>query len=208
MTPKKPKRSHHTTKKKVVIFLAGMTGCGKSTVAKQLAEKYGLRHVSGGSALKELAIEAGYKPKKTGWWESAEGKRFMKQRVKDPAFDKKVDEKQLQWARRGNIIFDSWTMPWLYNGGFKIWLEASPSVRARRLARRNATSQREALKAIREKDAQTRVIYKNLYGFDLGVDFSPFDLILDTNDLNADEVLKTLCLVVDRLVLAKPSEKC
>jgi len=184
-----------------------MTGCGKSTVAKRLAEKYGLRYVSGGSALKKLAIEACYKPKETGWWESAEGRRFLKQRAKDPAFDKKVDEKLLRLARRGNIVLDSWTMPWLYKGGFKIWLEASPNARARRLAKRDAITQREALKAVQEKDSMTKMIYKDLYGFDLGTDFSPFDLILDANDLNADEVFDTLCLVVDRLVLAKPSEK-
>jgi len=180
-----------------------MTGCGKSTVAKQLAEKYGLRYVSGGSALKELAIGAGYKPKETGWWESAEGRRFLKRRVKDPAFDKNVDEKLLRLARLGDVVLDSWTMPWLYKGGFKIWLEASSSVRARRLAGRDGIGLREALRAIREKDAKTRAIYKDLYGFDLGVDFSPFDMILDANDLNADAVFETLCLVVDRLVLAK-----
>lgn len=203
MTSRKPKCSHSIVKKKVVICLAGMTGCGKSTVAKRLAEKYGLRYVSGGSALKELAIEAGYKPKETGWWESAEGRRFLKQRVKDPAFDKRVDEKQLRMARRGNIVLDSWTMPWLHKGGFKIWLEASPNVRARRLSKRDTVSLRKALKVIREKDSLTRMIYKSLYGFYLGVDFSPFDLILDTNDLNSDEVFDTLCLVVDRLVLVK-----
>jgi len=203
VTLSKPERSHRIARKKVVICLAGMTGCGKSTVAKRLAEKYGLRYASGGSALKELAIEAGYKPKETGWWESAEGKRFLKQRVKDSAFDKRVDEKLLRLTRSGNVVLDSWTMPWLYNGGFKIWLEASPSVRARRLAKRDAISPREALKAIREKDAKTRMIYKNLYGFDLDLDFSPFDLVLDADDLNADEVFETLCLVVDRLVFAK-----
>jgi len=205
VTKRKPKSSHSVTEKEVVICLAGMTGCGKSTVAKRLAETYSLEHTSGGSALKELAIQAGYKPKETGWWESAEGKRFLKRRVRDPSFDKKVDEKLLRLARRGNIVLDSWTMPWLYKGGFKIWLEASPKVRARRLAKRDAISLSEALKSMREKDAKTKMIYKNLYGFDLGEDFSPFDLILDTDNLNADEVFETLCLVVDRLVLAKPS---
>jgi len=153
--------------------------------------------------LKELAIQAGYKPKEIGWWESADGKRFLKQRIRDPAFDKSADEKLLALARRGNIVLDSWTMPWLHKGGFKIWVDASPSVRARRLAKRDAINLRAASEAIREKDAQTKLIYKKLYGFDLGEDFSPFDLILDANDLNADEVFETLCLVVDRLVLAK-----
>ena len=36
-------------KKKVVICISGMTGSGKSTVAKRLADKYGLGYFSGGA---------------------------------------------------------------------------------------------------------------------------------------------------------------
>ena len=48
--------------KKIVICISGLPGCGKSTVAKKLAQKYRLRYISGGDALKELAVEAGFKP--------------------------------------------------------------------------------------------------------------------------------------------------
>ena len=37
---------------KVVICVSGMTGSGKSTVAKRLADKYGLAYFSGGNALR------------------------------------------------------------------------------------------------------------------------------------------------------------
>jgi cytidylate kinase len=53
------------------------------------------------------------------------------------------------------------------------------------------------------KDESTRAIYKSLYEFDLGNDFSPFDLILDANELNTDEVFNAVCLVVDRLIFGK-----
>ncbi len=74
-------------------------------------------------------------------------------------------------------------------------------MRARRLAERDGISIKEAVKAVKEKDEKTRRIYYDLYGFELGGDFSPFNLILDVNQLDADEVFQTLCLVVDRLVL-------
>jgi cytidylate kinase len=189
--------------KKIVICIAGLTGCGKSTVAKRLAENYGLRYLSGGMALKELAIKMGYKPRKRGWWETSEGMKFLEQRLKDPKFDRQVDEELLKRARRGNVVLDSWTMPWLFKGGFKIWFEASPDVRAQRLAKRDGISLKEAFKAVREKDEKTRRIYEDLYGFNLGEDYSPFDLILDVNRLDAEEVFQTLCLVIDRLVLEK-----
>ncbi len=190
-------------KRKIVICVAGLTGCGKSTVARRLAKKYGLKHLSGGRALKELAISTGYKSHGRGWWETNEGVRFLDYRLMDPQFDKRVDEQLLKWAERGNVILDSWTMPWLFKGGFKIWFEASPEVRARRLAKRDRISIKEAIAAIKEKDEKTRRIYDDLYGFKLGEDFSPFNLILDVNQLNAEEVFKTLCLVIDRLVLGK-----
>jgi cytidylate kinase len=172
-------------------------------LAKRLAENYGLRYLSGGMALKELAIKTGYKPRKRGWWETSEGMKFLEQRLKDPKFDRQVDEELLKWAKRGNVVLDSWTMPWLFKGGFKIWFEASLDVRAQRLAKRDGISLKEAFKAVREKDEKTRRIYEDLYGFKLGEDYSPFDLILDVNRLDAEEVFQTLCLVIDRLVLEK-----
>jgi cytidylate kinase len=190
-------------KRKIVICIAGLTGCGKSTVAKRLAERYGLKYLSGGMALKELAVKSGYKPHEKGWWETEEGMRFLKRRLKDPKFDRQVDEELLKWAKQGNVVLDSWTMPWLFKGGFKIWFEASPAVRAQRLAKRDGISLKKALKAVREKDERTRRIYKDLYGFRLGEDYSPFDLVLDVNQLNAEEVFRTLCLVIDRLVMRK-----
>ena len=190
-------------KEKVVICVCGMAGCGKSTVAKKLAEKYGLRYFSGGNALKALALEAGYKPSQRGWWETAEGMKFLQQRMKDPKFDKRVDEKLLELANQGNVVLDSWTMPWLLKEGFKVWLEASPHVRARRVAGRDGISVENVLKVLKEKDKRTQVIYKGLYGFNLGNDFSPFNLILDTDELDVDEVFHAVCLVVDRLVFRK-----
>jgi len=190
-------------KQEIVICVCGMTGCGKSTVAKRLAEKYGLKYLSGGDALRALAIEAGYKPAEVGWWETDEGVRFLRQRMENSKFDKKVDEKLVELAKQGNVILDSWTMPWLLKGGFKIWLEASSEERARRLSTRDGISVERASKVLRMKDESTRAIYKSLYGFDLGKDFSPFDLILDANELSADEVFNAVCLVVDRLIFGK-----
>jgi cytidylate kinase len=190
-------------KKKVVICISGMTGSGKSTVAKRLAAKYGLDFFSGGNALKTLAQEEGYNPDVTGWWETAEGLRFLEQRMGDPAFDRRIDEKLLELAAEGNVVLDSWTMPWLLKEGFKIWLEASPQVRVKRVVNRNDISIEEAIKALKEKDERTRQIYNGLYGFDLGHDLSPFNLVLATDELDPDEVFHAVCLVTDRLVFGE-----
>ncbi len=194
-------QSYPSSKKNIVLCVSGMAGCGKSTVAKRIAEKYNLRYFSGGDALKALAVEAGYKPMDRGWWEGEEGMKFLKKRAQDSSFDRKVDEKLLEWAKQGNVVLDSWTMPWLLKEGFKIWLEATPEERARRIAKRDRISIEKALAALKEKDAKTKAIYKELYGFDLGEDYSPFDLVLDVSLLSSEEVFRTLSLVIDKSYL-------
>lgn len=186
---------------KVVICLAGLTACGKSTAARRLAERFKLKYASGGTALKELALRMGYRAKERGWWETYEGMRFLKHRSRNPEFDKQIDAELLKLAGNGNIVLDSWTMPWLSNKGFKIWLEVSPEERARRLTRRDRISMSQARRIIKQKDGITKEIYERLYGFKLGVDYSPFDLILDSECLSAEEVFDVLCFVVERLVL-------
>ena len=196
-TDKKPREAN---RKPIIVCICGMAGSGKSTLARRLAERYRLKYYSGGDALKALAAEEGYKPFERGWWESEEGMRFLEKRIKDPKFDRTVDKKLLELAQQGNVVVDSWTMPWLLKKGFKIWLEASPENRARRIAKRDRTSVQEALKALRNKEEQTGAIYKKLYSFSLGEDFTPFHLILDTSNLKAEEVFQVLCMVMENVV--------
>jgi cytidylate kinase len=196
-----------TAEKKIVICLAGLTACGKSTVARRLARKYGLEYVSGGTTLKELALKMGYTAKEKGWWETDEGMRFLEERLSDPQFDKKIDSELLKWADRGNVVLDSWTMPWLLKQGFKIWLEVSPKERAKRLARRDSINSEEAEKVICAKDGKTKMIYENLYGFKLGEDYSPYDLILNSELLTSDQVFEVLSLVIDHLIVGMKTMK-
>jgi cytidylate kinase len=185
----------------VVICVCGMAGSGKSTLARRLARMYGLRYCSGGDALKALAVDEGYRNVERGWWESAEGMRFLERRGADPEFDRAIDRRLLRSAAEGSVVLDSWTMPWLFDGGFKIWLEASFVRRAERVAGRDGVAVGEASEALRRKEGRTREIYRRLYGFSLGEDFGPFDLVLDTDLLDAGEVFSVLCAVMDNCVL-------
>lgn len=188
------------THKPLILCISGMAGTGKSTLSKKIAKRYNLKCYSGGDALKELAKEAGYEITGEGWWESPDGLLFLEKRVNDPQFDKEVDSKLLGYAKQGNVLLDSWTMPWLLKGGFKIWLMASFDKRAARVADRDKMTYEQAYQVLKEKEAQTKAIYKKLYGFDLGDDFTPFNFILDTDNLNADQVFEVLCKVIDNTI--------
>jgi cytidylate kinase len=197
-----PERTEGKVGKPVVICIGGMAGSGKSTLARKLAEKYKIGYLSGGDALKALAVEEGYRSLGRGWWESREGMRFLEEREKDNRFDEAVDRKLLQMAHKGNVILDSWTMPWLLERAFKIWLEASAEKRAKRIAGRDRTSFKDALNALKRKEKQTKAIYKKLYGFDLGEDFAPFNFILDTDNLKSEEVFQIVCMVIDNVAFS------
>ena len=196
------KNTRSATEQKTVISISGMAGTGKSTLAKKLAQKYGLKYYSGGDALRVLAAEEGYNSSSNGWWESPDGLRFLDERKKDSSFDKVVDEKLLEYAAEGNVLLDSWTMPWLVKEGFKIWLSASVDKQAERIAKRDKMTIEEAHKALEQKESRTKAIYKKLYGFALGEDFAPFNFILDSDNLSAEEVFQVLCNVVDNVVFS------
>jgi CMP/dCMP kinase len=198
----KPLDNKNCVEKRIVVCVSGMAGTGKSTLAKKLAQKYRLRHYSGGDALKELAAEEGYTTSGPGWWESSEGLSFLEKRGKDEKFDKAVDDKLLENARQGNVLLDSWTMPWLLPYGFKIWLSASVEKRAERIVKRDKITFKEALEVIKEREGKTKAIYQRLYSFALGEDLTPFHLVLDTDNLSADEVFRVLCKVLDNVVFS------
>src|SRR3989304_8909583 len=94
-------QTKNAKEKKIVVCISGMAGTGKSTLAKKLAHKYGLKYYSGGDALKALAAEEGYDTSSHGFWESPDGLRFLDRREKDSRFDKAVDEKLLEYAKIG-----------------------------------------------------------------------------------------------------------
>ncbi|TRO48622.1 hypothetical protein E2P47_02670 [Candidatus Bathyarchaeota archaeon] len=131
----------------------------------------------------------------------------MTKREQDLTFDELVDKKLIEYAQNGNVLLDSWTMPWLINYGFKIWLAASIKKRTERIARRDKLKESKALKVLKEKEEKTKKIYKRLYGFNLGEDFQPFHIILDTEKLNANEVFDALCLIMEKIILAEKDLK-
>ena len=182
--------------KKIVICISGLAATGKSTLAKHLADSLNLRYVSGGEGLKMLAVERGYKSGGREWWETEEGMRFLEERLRNPEFDKLIDQKLIELAKTGNVVIDSWILPWLYRDGFNIWLKARPEVRAKRMAKRSGISVDEARKFLEKRDSESIELYRRLYGVEVGRDFEPFHLILDTSDLDESAVYRIVLQAV------------
>ena len=172
---------------------------GKTTIAKGIAEEFGLTHLSGGDILKELAEEEGFKTGGDDWWDTQEGMNFLSQRQENSEFDKKVDDKLKKHFLDGNVVITSYTLPWLVEGGIKIWLEGSKENSAQRMTTRDNMSKDNALEIVQKRYQENKKIYKALYGFEFGEDLSLFDKVIETDGLNASEVLDIAKIVVRKL---------
>ena len=172
------------------IIISGPPAIGKTTIAKGLAKEFGLVYLSGGDILKELAKDEGFEVKGNDWWDTQEGMNFLSQRQKNSEFDKKVDDKLKKLFSKGEVVITSYTLPWLVDGGIKIWLSGSKENSAQRMINRDNLSETDALEIVQKRYNENKIIYKTLYGFKFGDDLSVFDKIIETDDLNAEQVLE------------------
>jgi len=162
-----------------VVILFGYSGSLKSEMAKSIGEKYGLRIIHPPTILRELYHESSAEtntliPTK-GFWESEEGIKLSRLRLKEDSLDLKLDEMLLEEIRRGNVVMDSYTMPWLTKEGIKINLRLNLQERANRVARQDNFSPGKIRKLIKENDSMSRRIFRNLYDFDIMEDLDVFD---------------------------------
>ena len=172
------------------IIISGPPAIGKTTIAKGLAKEFNIEYLSGGDILKELAGEQGFQTQGDDWWDTQEGINFLDQRKENPEFDKNVDNKLKELFSKGGIVVTSYTLPWLVEGGVKIWLDGSKENSALRMTTRDNSSKDDALEIVQKRYNENKIIYKELYGFEFGEDLSVFDKIIETDELNVEQVLE------------------
>ena len=172
------------------VIISGPPAIGKTTVAQGLAEEFNLKHLSGGDILKEMAKAEGFSSNGDDWWDTQDGMNFLEKRKINTDFDKKVDEKLQELFHQGNVVITSYTLPWLVNDGIKLWLSGSFVNSARRMKARDNVTELDALEVVKKRFDENKEIYKSLYNFEFGQDLSVFDKIINTDDLNAEQVLE------------------
>lgn len=180
------------------IILAGMPAVGKTTVAKIIASNLSLKVVGGGDILKEIALEEGYNAIGGDWWDTEEGMRFLEERKGSPEFDKQVDQRLLDKARRGDIVITSYTLPWLAKEGLKIWLSGTKESRAERMAKRDGSSPEDCAKVIDARDRENYALYKKVYGIRFGEDLDPFTMVVGTDGVPAEKVANLILEQISR----------
>ena len=188
------------------VSISGLTHSGKSYHATRIAEEFGLRYVSGSQVLLEVA---GVTPNGDHFWTSDEGFQLARERAKDTSIDEKTDQAILHIADiYHDVVFDSWTFPWLYKGNDLYRIYLARNLQARVGVSHNSRQQMpypedELKKRIRRKDRETKKLFKDRYGIDIR-NTSQFNLVINNSTLSAEQTYARIRSELESNYGAKP----
>ncbi|KYK26587.1 cytidylate kinase [Thermoplasmatales archaeon SG8-52-1] len=164
----------------VVITISGTPGSGKSTVAKILEKKLGLKYVYSGMIFRQLAKE--YKMNL---------EKFGKYCEQNSEIDKKLDSRQKEILEKGDVILEGRLAGWIaYKNdipSLKVAIDTDLETRARRIVNREKGSIKLRKKEIIERERSEELRYKNYYKINLK-DKSIYDIIIDSKDKTPEEI--------------------
>jgi len=174
----------------MIIAVSGLSGCGKNTIGQKAAEKLGLRLVS--MSFKDEAKKRGISLME-----------LQELAGEDPKLDKELDDAIAEKASAGNCVVTTWLGPWMVkNADLRVWLNASPEERAKRVSGRDKMAAEEALEHVNKRDEDNRARYKKYYGIDID-DHSRFDLEINTERFAPEESAELIASAAVTLGLVK-----
>ncbi len=170
----------------ITIAISGKSGCGNTTVSKMVADKLNLKFIN--YTFRTMAEEKGT---------SFEELRQMAE--ESTSIDMELDKKQVYLSKEGNCVLGSRLAIWMIaDADLKVYLTASPSVRAGRIACRENSTLEEKIAETEDRDQKDSARYKKIYAIDTNqYDFA--DLIINTDVNNANEVVALILAAVESL---------
>jgi len=151
----------------MIITIGGSICSGKTTLARELAKRFNLKHISAGSIMREMAKKRGMSLLE-----------FSRYAESNPEVDLEIDRRQKELAT-GNCVVDGRLSAHFLDSDLKIWLDAPLNVRVERLSERDKKSGEDAKRSIIEREDSERKRYMEIYGINLR-DISTYDLIINT----------------------------
>src|SRR3989344_8786043 len=106
-----------------VVIISGPPGSGTTTIAREIAKRFGLDYFSTGDIFRKVAKERGLEVSKLS-------------KVAEQEVDWEVDNKSKKAAEKGNVVMESDIAAWVKQdlpNSIKIWLDAPLMVRAERI---------------------------------------------------------------------------
>ncbi len=169
------------------IAISSKSGCGNTTVTTLVSQMLGYPMVN--FTFRNLAKERGME-----FWE------FCKLAERSDEPDREVDSRQVSMALgEKNCVLGSRLAIWmLKEADLKVYLTASPQVRASRIQKREGGSIEQRMEETAGRDTHDSARYKRLYGID-NSDTAVADLVIDTTRISAPQVAQLIVFMAKSL---------
>lgn len=168
----------------MLITVSGLPGCGKTTVAKLLSEELRLKYVSAGELFRDMAKKKNMSLSEFGEYSKTH-----------PEVDKEIDAGQLEIAKSGDAVMEGRLCGWFAKtnniAALKVWLNASPKIRAERIAKREKIDIDAAMKDLKQREDCERVRYEKLYRVNMSNPLI-YNMIIDASRKTPEEICKLI----------------
>ena len=168
----------------VIITISGTPGSGKSTIGHLLKKKLGINYIYSGENFRETAKN--YKMSLEEFGEYCE---------KNENIDKKLDEKQLNILKKGDVILEGRLAGWIAKknniNALKIMINADLEIRIKRIIEREGGDYSKRLKEVLKREKSEEDRYRKYYDINIK-DTSIYDLIIDSSDKNPMEIIEII----------------
>ncbi len=176
----------------MIITIGGLPGTGTTTMAKMIAEKYGLEHVCAGFIFRDMAKEM-----------NMDLNEFSKYAEQNPEIDKEIDRRQVELAKKGNIVLEGRLAAWMLKNNdveptVSIWLKARPMVRCKRISERENEDIELALEKMIKRENSEKKRYKEIYNIDID-DLSIYNIMIDSSKWNIEGVFNIICKSIESI---------
>jgi CMP/dCMP kinase len=185
----------------MIITINGDEGSGKTTIAKKIAEKLNYARYTTGEIFREMSKKRGMSLVE-----------YLKLGETDPKIDKEVDDYVINLSKKqDNFIIDSRVAWHFIPKSLKIYLEVNEEEGAKRIYHeilgknnRNETKKtppsiKYVLEKVRERRKTDDIRYLKYYGIDIR-DRKKYDFVLDTSNLNPEEVFEKLISFIENKI--------
>jgi len=162
-----------------IIAISGRSGCGNTTVSKLVSDILGWHLVN--YTFRTLAAER-----------NMALADILALAEDDSSWDRIIDTKQVELARRGDCVIGSRLALWLLpEAALKVYLKASHATRVDRIHAREGGDREAIAKFTRDRDTKDHQRYLDTYGIDTD-DISSANLVIDTELWDAPEIARII----------------